>query len=160
MPLERSSYSTWAVSASCRDCENLGAQTDLDAGPGLGALPQDAFQIRLVKAVARVPALRTDFHRPGPMEQQPAAGVHEAHARRDMRVRKDGITQPNRLQDAHDFIVEMHRPGQGIRRPLALKHEDRDTAQAKQVGQGRSRRATAHDADLVPRVVHFCFSAG
>ena len=117
MPLERSSYSTWAVSASCRDCENLGAQTDLDAGPGLGALPQDAFQIRLVKAVARVPALRTDFHRPGPMEQQPAAGVHEAHARRDMRVRKDGFTQPNRLQDAHNFIVELHRPGRGYAAP-------------------------------------------
>ena len=58
------------------------------------------------------------------------------------------VRKPDRLEQPHDLVIEVHRPREVVGRRLALEHERADPLQPKQVGQHRADRTKADNDDV------------
>ena len=132
-----------------RDRRHLGVQSNVDVRHGAEAIAQDRLQVRLVEAVARIPALRTDLLWPRPVEQEPAGGIDEPHARIDSRHRGHPVRDTERLKDAHHLAVEVDGTRQAQDLPLPFQHRDPQPAQPRQAGKHGAGRAETDDGDVV-----------
>ena len=101
-----------------------------------------------MKAKAGVPTERTDVLWTRPVEDQPAIGIDKMHAGRDAGVRQDPVSEPERLENPHHLVVEMH----GARKPVdvgvALQHDNRKAAIGGEIRQRGADGTIAHHADV------------
>ncbi|MPL93030.1 hypothetical protein SDC9_39154 [bioreactor metagenome] len=131
------------------DEEGLAAGADGDARTRRHVLAQDPFQIGLVEAVIRTPALRPFALRPRPVEQQIALGRDEAHARVQRRERLDLLGDADPLEDPHHLGIEMHRARQVIGGALAFEHQNAQPALRQQMGERGARRPVTDDGNVI-----------
>ena len=63
-------------------------------------------------------------------------------------VRGDAINHARRLEQAHHFMVEMHRARQRIGMGLLLDHQDRQARFSKEIGRKGPHRPAADDRNV------------
>lgn len=102
-----------------------------------------------MKSVTWMPALRADFRRPWPAQEEPSVSVNKLHARVHVNQFGHFIGDADRLQDAHDLIVEVYSTREMISGIFTFENDCGYTTDAKQIGQGRSHRAVPNDRDIV-----------
>ena len=128
--------------------EHFRAQAHVDVRLALRRLAKRSFEVRLMKAVARVPAERAYVLRSRPIEDQSPIDIDEMHSGRNMGVRQDALCQPQGLEYAHHLVVEMDGARQRIDVGFAVEHDNREPAIGQQIGQRRTDRAVANDANI------------
>src|SRR5690606_31487938 len=87
--------------AAVIDMEGVAAIADFDGGALGEILTQDLFEIRLVEAEVRAPAMRADFLRTRPVEQKIARAIDKAHARMGGGQWLDLFGNADPLENAH-----------------------------------------------------------
>jgi len=143
--------SAYLVSVGCADGDavvvggevvDLDAPAHLDRAQSVSAFFKQRFERGLVE------------HRRQRPTQRLLARSPEAQQRRARRVAPlvdvgrfgdaaQLVGHPTGLEDAPDFVVEMHRARQGVDRRIALVDRDGQSGQAEQISEQRADRAVA-----------------
>ncbi len=131
------------------DCKNVAAGANRNMRPASQAGIENLLEVRLMEAIAQVPAQRRELAGPRPVEQELSPGVQKAHSRTEDQVRQQGIGKADGLEHAHGFVVEMHRPRQVIAACLALQHQGANAGQAEQIGKRRADGPAPDNHDVI-----------
>ena len=120
---------------------------------GGNAAIQFRFQVGLMEPVAWIPSKRACLLRSWPVKQQLLIPIDKLGSDIDPRIATDALGKPNRLEDPHRLVVEMHSARQGIDRFFPFKNKHIQPVSGQDIGERCTSRAKADDYHLMMRLL-------
>ena len=130
------------------EADRLASGQHGDARVARHAVLQHLFQRRLMEAVVDIPAVGAEHLGPRPGDQHVVRAVDEIDALADSGDFLHRPGETDRLEDAHDLVVEGDRARQMVGRLLALDDDGPDAVAAENIRQRTAHRAEPDDGDV------------